>query len=304
MRDGNPQGRPCVTLREPHRGCYVRVAHVQVALAVFALLLTACTATTAPAPARHAAPGAAPAACPRSVSADDGVRNAGDGLAQRLVPGTPTAARICRYSPLGGVQGPTVAHGVLYGDKSLGSTDAARLAAALNAIPADHSAEHTCPPDFNRVDLLVFQLPGRDDVEIRSSSSGCWSFTNGNHRTGSASAMLDRYQALLQSLAPRQSEVYAGAGGARGTVQGRLLAEYGVERSHPVIGKVYISAPSAEPVLVGSDGIFAITVAPGTYTLTGRSPTYSDARGICRALRPVTIVAGRTTYADVNCIGK
>jgi hypothetical protein len=276
---------------------------MRVALAVATAALAACS-TAAPEPARSPAPRTAMAACPRTISGHDGVHNTGNGLAQRLVPGTPGAARICRYSPLLGVQAPQVLHGVLYAERALTAADASALATALNAIPADTSAEHSCPNDSGRVDLLAFRLPGRADVEIWSSSSGCWSFSNGRRRTGAWSPALEHYQALLQSWAPAQSDVYAGPGGARGTVQGRLLAEFGMQRAHPISGKIYISGRDAQPIGVGADGVFAVTLAPGTYTLTGRSSEYNAGRGICRTERPVTVVDGQTVQADVICIGK
>ena len=268
------------------------------------LAVSACTSAARPEPAQLAVVVSALAACRRSIAGRDGVHNSGAGLASQLMPGTPTAARICRYSPRGGLQAPSVVHGVLYADRQVGPADASRLVSALNAIPPDTSREHSCPADAGRVDVLAFRIPGRADVDIWSSSSGCWTFSNGQRLTGYASPELARYQSLLDSFAPGEMEVYAGPGGARGTVQGRLLGAFGATRTRPLVGKVFISAPGTQPVLVGTNGVFAITVGPGTYTLTGRSPAYNNGNALCRADQPVTIVDGRTIHADVVCVGK
>ncbi len=44
-----------------------------------------------------------------------------------------------------------------------------------------------------------------------------------------------------------------------------------------------------------------MTVSPGTYTLTGRSPLYQGGSFDCQALAPVTVLSGATVTANVYC---
>lgn len=239
--------------------------------------------------------------CPSRLGGHDGVRNNGSGLGARLVPGAPTALLICRYSPVGGAQLPSEVHGVLYGSARLGAADAVQFAQLLNAVPADH-AERSCGPDASRYDVLAFAVQGRSDVDVWSSSTGCWSFTNGVRDTGAPSAALEAYMRRLQQVVPGELDVEAGADGSSGTIRGRLLAS-GVAVL-PVPGKVTVNPGDVPPILVGDDGTFAVTVPPGTYTLTGLSPRYNSGRGECRADSPVHVVGGRTVTANVYCMEK
>ena len=238
--------------------------------------------------------------CPRSLGNHDGVRNTGSGLSERLVPGTPTALLICRYSPKEGAQAPSVQHGVLYASARLDAPDAKKFADLLNDIPKDHG-EHTCPADLSRYDVLAFSIRGRSDVDVWSSSTGCWSFTNGTRTTGTSSPALAAYMQRLQQVAPGQLDVRAGADGAHGTIRGRLLAS-GVA-TFPVPGKVMIQ-PGDVTIDVAGDGTFAVELAPGTYTLTGRSPQYGDGRGMCRADAAARVASGQTLGVNVYCVEK
>lgn len=217
------------------------------------------------------------------------------------MPGTPTALLICRYSPLLGRQVPSEQHGVLYGSARLDESAAIEFARLLNAIPADHG-EHTCPADASRYDVLAFAVHGRADVDIWSSSTGCWSFTNGARHTGFSSVALDEYMRQLDRAVPGQLDVQAGADGSRGTIKGRLLAA-GMSTT-PLPGKVTASPGDLPPIVVADDGAFVMTLPPGTYTLTGRSPRYNDGRVECRAASPVHVVANQTVVADVYCVEK
>lgn len=271
-------------------------------LAATLLLIVGCSLTTETrTTGQHPWRVATTDACPSSLGGHDGVRNTGGGLSDRLVPGAPTSLLICRYSPLGGAQTPSVRHGILYASARLGAADAQAFAHLLNAIRADHG-EHTCPVDVGRYDVLAFSVPGRADVDVWSSSTGCWSFTNGARRTGAPSPALEGYMQRLQQAAPGQLDVEAGADGSRGVIRGRLLAA-GMS-TRPLLGKVTIRPGDLQPILVGDDGVFAITVAPGVYTLTARSPQYDDGRVECRADAPVHVVADRTVVTNVYCVEK
>ena len=209
-----------------------------------------------------------------------------------------SALLICRYSPKGGAQEPSVQHGALYASARLDAADAQQFARLLNAIPADHG-DHSCPADLGRYDVLAFAVGHRADIDVWSSSTGCWSFTNGARLTGAPSAALMAYMQRLQTAAPGEIDVRAGADGSRGTIRGRLLAS-GMS-TMPLPGKVTVHPGDADPILVGADGQFAVTLAAGAYTLTGRSPQYNDGRTQCRAAAQVHVVADRTVVADVYC---
>ncbi|KQZ87424.1 hypothetical protein ASD62_17720 [Phycicoccus sp. Root563] len=51
----------------------------------------------------------------------------------------------------------------------------------------------------------------------------------------------------------------------------------------------------------GSDGMFTIAVKPGTYTVTGSSPQYSDGQGACQTDDPVTVSSAGLTGVTVTC---
>ena len=191
-------------------------------------------------------------------------------------------------------------HGALYASARLDSADAQQFARLLNAIPADHG-DHSCPLDLDRYDVLAFAVGHRADIDVWSSSTGCWSFTNGARLTGAPSAALTAYMQRLQQAAPGQLDVRAGANGARGTIRGRLLAS-GMT-SVPLPGKVIVQ-PGDLTVDVADGGTFAVTLAPGTYTLTGRSQRYNTGRGLCRADSSIRVVAGETVEANIYCLEK
>lgn len=59
---------------------------------------------------------------------------------------------------------------------------------------------------------------------------------------------------------------------------------------------------SRSTVPVEADGAFTVVISPGTYTVTGTSPSYGNGTGICRAEAPVTVTfdAGASNVM-VNC---
>jgi hypothetical protein len=79
--------------------------------------------------------------------------------------------------------------------------------------------------------------------------------------------------------------------------------------SRPVPGRVVaIDTSNARcEVAVGPGGSFAMQLVPGTYTLTGRSPSYGDGKYECFSQAPVRVMARLDSsqapppFVSVNC---
>lgn len=87
---------------------------------------------------------------------------------------------------------------------------------------------------------------------------------------------------------------------AAATLTGRLLASGLAVR--PIPGTVSGRGPQTFRVKVGRDGRFSVTMFPGRYLLTGRSPLYNGGAGVCRHVGLVDVPAQATTHADVVCV--
>jgi hypothetical protein len=93
-----------------------------------------------------------------------------------------------------------------------------------------------------------------------------------------------------------------------GAVSGSLLRVGGPSPGAPVplTGQVVAtsSAGTRFTVAVGGNGRYRLTLSPGTYQVTGRSPMVyvNGAQMPCAAARPVHITAGKTASGvDVIC---
>lgn len=99
----------------------------------------------------------------------------------------------------------------------------------------------------------------------------------------------------------------AGAGAGQpqaGEVRGHLYGTGGISPGspRPWDGTVTVTgAGFRREILVGADGAFALSLAPGRYLLTGRSPHFGGGRYPCNASQPADIRAGRTISVDVLC---
>jgi hypothetical protein len=173
-----------------------------------ALLLSGCTGRSssgtpaAPSPSGPTTGTVAAPSCPTKVHSDHNLHNSG-APADRLVTPDPVAASVCRYYPLGGLSGPHVPHGTLYGHAELQTAGARTLAAALDAIPqVTATGPHSCPAAFGGIDLLLFAYADNTQLGVQAASDGCPSFTNGVRGVGDFSPAFARYLRLVDRLVP------------------------------------------------------------------------------------------------------
>jgi hypothetical protein len=91
-----------------------------------------------------------------------------------------------------------------------------------------------------------------------------------------------------------------------GLVQGRLLAVGGPApgKPRPLAGTISFKGPggSTATTQVDADGKFTIELSPGSYVITGTSPSYESNKGVCSTEKPSTaITASGSATADVLC---
>lgn len=114
--------------------------------------------------------------CPDSDAGFADVTNSGPGLARRLVPGTaPVAGLECRYY---GLNGPAWR---LRSTTRLNAAAAARVARSMARIPLSHpgGAVLNCPLDDDSAEVIALSYPGRPDVDLWISLTGCGGVSNG-----------------------------------------------------------------------------------------------------------------------------
>ena len=96
---------------------------------------------------------------------------------------------------------------------------------------------------------------------------------------------------------------------AFGTVSGQFMADGGPAgtpspRPIPGIGTVRFTnteTGQTQTIDTTSDGTYATSMAPGTFTVTGTISSYQSGHSICRATKPIVVQKDRTTRADVYC---
>jgi hypothetical protein len=92
--------------------------------------------------------------------------------------------------------------------------------------------------------------------------------------------------------------------GAIATITGNLEAVGGLPPGSPrplpgnIVATRLVHSYTAP---VGSGGRYSVTVPPGPYTLTGRSPLYGGGSYECQAGDPVTVLSGATVTVNVYC---
>jgi hypothetical protein len=90
-----------------------------------------------------------------------------------------------------------------------------------------------------------------------------------------------------------------------GTLVGRMFLSGGPAPGGliPVVGgSVEASADGTRHAIpVDAHGRFADALAPGSYTLTGTTPTYNDGKSLCRASAHVVISSGKASTSKVLC---
>jgi hypothetical protein len=141
------------------------------------------------------------------------------GLDDEFVPGTPTAALICRYVALGATttfDGQVLAEGALLSSTVLDSQDAVSLARVLNAIvPWDFTSGCIPPDDKARYTAITFAAAGRDDVDVWLKDwYNCPEVSNGRRFSGElvngqGSAFIEALNGLVPP-APDESGIVPG----------------------------------------------------------------------------------------------
>jgi hypothetical protein len=89
-----------------------------------------------------------------------------------------------------------------------------------------------------------------------------------------------------------------------GTLQGHLKMIGGPGIGKPVTlpGTITITGNGmTRRVHTNHDGSYTVPLPPGTYTLTGHSPSYGDGSGACSSLTPARIRTRQTTVTDTIC---
>jgi hypothetical protein len=94
----------------------------------------------------------------------------------------------------------------------------------------------------------------------------------------------------------------------RGEIHGQLVTAAGLQTTppRPVPGRITIAGPEHKTITVRADGRYSAVLAPGTYQVTGRSPSFLSGHGFC-GTHPnarITITPGGSVQADVGCFGK
>lgn len=128
--------------------------------------------------------------CPPSVFGFVGVTNSGSDLTSQLLPGgQPTAGLVCEYSGAQDnderVAGPSHT-GLLHTQWALHADQARRIASAVNHLSLSHAdgASYGCPAGMGSATLIAFRYPGRNDVDLWLSPTGCTWIANGYIETG------------------------------------------------------------------------------------------------------------------------
>jgi hypothetical protein len=127
--------------------------------------------------------------CPRSDRGAAGVSNAGADLDRAMLPAAdPTAALVCRYAG--------VATNRLVAERRLDAAGARRVASVAWQATLSHPVGGVvnCPADDGSAIVVAFAYPGRADVDLWFTPSGCAALSNGHVRAdaiGVAAALID-----------------------------------------------------------------------------------------------------------------
>jgi hypothetical protein len=118
------------------------------------------------------------AGCPPKDRGVVGVTNSGADLDQRLLPtGDPSGGLICEYGARSGMPGNRLTRSV-----RLSAADAVRVAKRVGGLRLAHEDNEieNCPAGFELNDLVALSYPGRPDVDLWVSPSGCATVSNGH----------------------------------------------------------------------------------------------------------------------------
>jgi hypothetical protein len=107
-------------------------------------------------------------ACPVTLGNARDVKNTGSGLTTTIVPGTPTDALVCRYTSR------------LERQTRLDESQSRQLGTAIDRVStAPPHGSYSCPAIIIGNVIIVFSIPGRADVDIWWTDSGCQTLDNG-----------------------------------------------------------------------------------------------------------------------------
>jgi hypothetical protein len=69
----------------------------------------------------------------------------------------------------------------------------------------------------------------------------------------------------------------------RGEIHGQLVTAAGRQTTppRPVPGTITIAGPERRTITIRADGHYSAVLAPGTYQVTGRSPSFARGHGFC-----------------------
>jgi hypothetical protein len=110
--------------------------------------------------------------------------------------------------------------------------------------------------------------------------------------------------ALLLSACGASSGSPHGTSADLVTVHGTLEMVGGPSGAHPdpVAGSVsFASGGRVTKAPAGADGAFTLSLHPGTYDVTGTSPSYDDGKALCRPDGPVRVITTGTATVLVLC---
>jgi hypothetical protein len=143
------------------------------------------------------------AGCPASVAGYADVVNTFPG--PPLLPAAPTAGLICQYGPGVGLGPDSSGRSLLVSSTRLDQTQAQQLARAIRQLDlAGPSGVFFCPMDDGAVDVIGFTYPGRSDVGLWYTTSGCQTLDNGRIGAfqGANPSFYDGFENVINQLSP------------------------------------------------------------------------------------------------------
>ena len=91
-----------------------------------------------------------------------------------------------------------------------------------------------------------------------------------------------------------------------GTITGELQISPPLRMNYPTSGTVFATSADGHDysVSVGANGIFALHLIPGTYSIVGNSPMDGNSTNTCGGGEPIRLSVGSTHHVQVTCMEK